>query len=157
MTALIRLLEEALTGFDGRYLNEGELFAVEKYAKHFGTRLRTYTLLRDRAKDIVLQALREFASEYPDLMKKHQARCVYDLSEMLRAIANGILHDSEQEFCDRTLDWFATVIKGHSKATQCASAYGKLQKAVDKLLPPDCANLVKPYTDLCVQYLTRGV
>ncbi len=157
MTVLIRPLAEASRDFDGRYLNEGELFAVEKYAKHFATRLMTYTLLRDRAKDVVLHTLREFASEYPDLVKKHQARCVYDLSEMLRAIANGLLHDNEQEFCDRTLDWFATVIQGHSKATPCASAYGKLQKAVDKLLPPECANLVKPYTDLCVQYLTRGV
>ncbi|MFQ3679663.1 MAG: phycobilisome protein, partial [Pseudanabaenaceae cyanobacterium] len=136
MTTLIRPLAEALTDFDGRYLNDGELFAVEKYAKHFEVRLRTYTLLRDRTKDLVLHTLRDFASEYPDLVKKHQARCVYDLSEMLRAIANAILHDSEQEFCDRTLDWFATVIKGYSKTTQCVAAYGKLQKAVDKLLPP---------------------
>ncbi|NJK60918.1 MAG: phycocyanin [Oscillatoriales cyanobacterium SM2_1_8] len=156
MTTLIRPLEKALAHFDGSYLNDGELFVVEKYAKHFGTRLLTYTLLRDRAKDLVLQTLRDFASEYPELVKKHQARCVYDLSEMLRAIANAILHDSPQEFCDRTLDWFTTVIKGYSKTTQCASAYGKLQKAIDKLLPPDCANLVKPYTDLCVEHLTRG-
>ncbi|OIP76996.1 MAG: phycocyanin [Oscillatoriales cyanobacterium CG2_30_44_21] len=156
MTTMNRVLEEKVGEVDRIYLTDTDLVNLERFANSFSVRVRTYNLLRDRADEITIQALKLLAQQYPELVQKQLQRCKYDMSNMIRYASISILRDDELFFRETLMDWLANIINSYQIAKECSTAYRLLQTAVDSLLPAECAAMVKPYTDMAVSALLHA-
>ncbi|CAN1209620.1 hypothetical protein TUMEXPCC7403_05310 [Tumidithrix helvetica PCC 7403] len=156
MPAINRVLEDKSREADRMYLTDSDLGLLERYAKDFANRAKTYNLLRDRNEAIVKQSIQMLALNYPSLVEKLADRCKYDMSNVLRYIALAILRDDEQFFRDQMGDWLSTVLCSYQVSTECSMAYRKMQESINTQLPSECAILVKPYIDMTVMSLSRN-
>jgi hypothetical protein len=153
MYTLNHALEKNVIEADGRYLTAKELTALEQYAQGYAGRLAAYQEVRDMNKQLVIQALTNLFKAYPDLLKNHKQRCVYDMSETLRYIALSILRDDEVFFMEALMSWLDTILLAYKKTGPCAIAYRHLQDAVDQHLSSNSAGLIRPYLDKVRQAL----
>jgi hypothetical protein len=155
MLTINRTLSDKASETDRMYLNDHDLGLLEKYAKDFANRSKTYNLLRDRADVLVQRALKLMGQEYPSIVAQLGDRCTYDMSKVLQYIALSILRDDTQFFRDYMSDWLSTILGSYQVTPECSTGYRKLQEVINAQLPPECANLVKPYTDLTIAALNR--
>ncbi len=153
MHALNHTLEDTLLDADGRYLNARELSSLEHYVHSYAARLSAYQHLRDQSESLVRQALRQLAQEYPDLIRQHGQRCIYDMTEVVRYIALSILRDDEVFFKEQMMSWLDTILVAHRKTMQCTKAYQHLQVAIANTTPAATSSLVRPYLDIIVTML----
>lgn len=156
MLTINRILDDKVTKVDDHYLSDTDLSQLSKYASSFSVRLQTYNLLRDRSDEIVGRSLQTLAQAYPALIQKHADRCKYDMSNVLRYMSISILRDDELFFREQMMDWLSTVICAYQVTTECSMAYNKMQEGIDKMLPSECSILVKPYTSMTVQLLSKN-
>ncbi|MFN5856975.1 MAG: phycocyanin [Pseudanabaenaceae cyanobacterium] len=155
MLTIHRTLEEKSVEADRVYLANNDIYQLERFAKGFSLRVKTYNLLRDHADEIVLRSLKLLAHQYPALLQKQAARCKYDMSNVLRYISASILRDDELFFQDQMMDWLSTILYSYQVLQECSVAYHLMQEVVDKMLPAESAALVKPYTDKVATLLHR--
>ncbi|WP_231664310.1 phycocyanin [Pseudanabaena sp. 'Roaring Creek'] len=148
-----RTLDEKIAVIDRVYLNDSDIYNLERFASSFSLRVKTYNLLRDRADEITIRALQLLAQQYPELVQKQLQRCKYDMSNMIRYASLAILRDDELFFREALMDWLANIINSYQIAKECSTAYRLLQTVIDERLPAECAALVKPYSDMAVSSL----
>ena len=84
MLTMNRTLDAKAGDVDHVYLNDSELFSLERFANSFSVRIKTYNLLRDRADEITIKTLKLLAQQYPELVQKQLQRCKYDMSNVIR-------------------------------------------------------------------------
>lgn len=156
MLTMNRTLDEKVSDVEHVYLNDSDLFNLERFANGFSLRVKTYNLLRDRADEITLKTLRLLAQEYPELVQKQLARCKYDMSNMLRYTSLSILRDDELFFRETLMDWLANIIHSYQVTKECSTAYRLFQNVVDEMLPSESAALVKPYSELAISALLNA-
>ncbi len=153
MLTMNRTLDEKIAVIDRVYLNDSDIYNLERFASSFSLRVKTYNLLRDRADEITIRALQLLAQQYPELVQKQLQRCKYDMSNMIRYASLAILRDDELFFREALMDWLANIINSYQIAKECSTAYRLLQTVIDERLPAECAALVKPYSDMAVSSL----
>ncbi len=156
LTAINRTLEESMLSIERSHLSNTDIYRLEGFAHGFATRVKTYNLLRDNAGAIVDRTLQFLSQAHPTLMAKHSARCKYDMSEVLRYMALAILRDDERFFSEQMMDWLSTVLHSYQVTKECAMAYRKMHETIERLLPPECAILTKPYFDVVLTLLERA-
>jgi hypothetical protein len=150
MFTITRSLEDKVYELERAYLKDSDLVGLEQYAHGFAERLKAYELLRDNADEIVLNALKLLARDYPALIQKRGDRCKYDMGEVLRYMALSMLRNDEQYFRDQMTDWLGTIINSYQVTTECAMAYNKVYEVISRMLPAKSAAMVKPYTDIAI-------
>jgi hypothetical protein len=150
MFTITRTLEDKALELERAYLKDSDLYSLEQYASSFSERLKAYELIRDNADNIVLNALKLLARDYPALVKKQGDRCKYDMTEVLRYMALSMLRNDEQYFRDQMTDWLGTIISSYQVTTECSMAYHKVYEVISSMLPAKCAALIKPYTDIAI-------
>ncbi|WP_223805703.1 phycocyanin [Pseudanabaena sp. UWO310] len=151
-----RTLDEKIAVIDRVYLNDSDIYNLERFASGFSLRVKTYNLLRDRADEITIRALQLLAQQYPELVQKQLQRCKYDMSNMIRYASLAVLRDDELFFREALMDWLANIINSYQIAKECSTAYRLLQTVIDERLPAECAALVKPYSDMAVSSLLNA-
>jgi hypothetical protein len=149
-------LDEKLADIDHVYLTDSDLVNLERFANSFSVRVKTYNLLRDRADEITIKALKLLAQQYPELVQKQLQRCKYDMSNVMRYTSLSILRDDELFFREALMDWLANIINSYQIAKECSTAYRLMQSVVDEMLPAECASLVKPYSDMAIAALLNS-
>ncbi|TYQ27104.1 phycocyanin [Pseudanabaena sp. UWO310] len=156
MLTMNRTLDEKIAVIDRVYLNDSDIYNLERFASGFSLRVKTYNLLRDRADEITIRALQLLAQQYPELVQKQLQRCKYDMSNMIRYASLAVLRDDELFFREALMDWLANIINSYQIAKECSTAYRLLQTVIDERLPAECAALVKPYSDMAVSSLLNA-
>ncbi len=156
MLTVNRTLDEKLADVDHIYLTDSDLFNLERFANSFSVRVKTYNLLRDRADEITIRTLKLLAQQYPELVQKQLQRCKYDMSNVMRYTSLSVLRDDEVFFSETLMDWLANIINSYQVAKECSTAYRLLQSVIDEMLPPECAALVKPYSDMAISALLNA-
>lgn len=156
MLTMNRTLDERIGDVDRVYLTDTELFNLERYANSFSVRVKTYNLLRDRADEITIKALKLLAQQYPELVQKQLQRCKYDMSNVIRYTSLSVLRDDELFFSEALMDWLANIINSYQIAKECSTAYRLMQSVVDEMFPAECAALVKPYSDKAISALMNA-
>lgn len=156
MLTMNRTLDEKLADIDHVYLTDSDLVNLERFANSFSVRVKTYNLLRDRADEITIKALKLLAQQYPELVQKQLQRCKYDMSNVMRYTSLSILRDDELFFREALMDWLANIINSYQIAKECSAAYRLMQTVVDEMLPAECASLVKPYSDMAIAALLNS-
>lgn len=151
-----RTLDEKISVIDRVYLNDSDIYNLERFASSFSLRVKTYNLLRDRADEITIRALQLLAQQYPELVQKQLQRCKYDMSNMIRYASLAVLRDDELFFREALMDWLANIINSYQIAKECSTAYRLLQVVIDERLPAECAALVKPYSDMAISSLLNA-
>lgn len=153
MYTLNHTLEDALLEADGRYLSVSALSSLEHYVHSYAARLNAYQQLRDQSETLIKHALRQLAQEYPDLIRHHGQRCIYDMTEVVRYIALSVLRDDEVFFKEQMMSWLDTILVAHRKTTQCIKAYQNLQAVVIDKLPATTSSLVRPFLEIVINTL----
>lgn len=153
MLTMNRTLEEKTSDVEHLYLTDSDLFNLERFANTFSLRVKTYSLLRDRAEEITLKTLKLLAQQYPELVHKQLARCKYDMANTIRYASLSILRDDELFFRETLMDWLANIINSYQVTKECSTSYRLMQTVVDEMLPPECATLMKPYSELAISAL----
>ena len=156
MLTVNRTLDEKLADVDHIYLTDSDLFNLERFANSFSVRVKTYNLLRDRADEITIRTLKLLAQQYPELVQKQLQRCKYDMSNVMRYTSLSVLRDDEVFFSETLMDWLANIINSYQVAKECSTAYRLLQSVIDEMFPPECAALVKPYSDMAISALLNA-
>jgi hypothetical protein len=156
MLTVNRTLDEKIADVDHIYLTDSDLFNLERFANSFSIRVKTYNLLRDRADEITIRTLKLLAQQYPELVQKQLPRCKYDMANVIRYTSLSILRDDEVFFSETLMDWLANIINSYQVAKECSTSYRLLQSVVDEMFPPECAALVKPYSDMAVSALLNA-
>lgn len=151
-----RTLDEKIAVIDRVYLNDSDIYNLERFASGFSLRVKTYNLLRDRADEITIRSLQLLAQQYPELVQKQLQRCKYDMSNMIRYASLAVLRDDELFFREALMDWLANIINSYQIAKECSTAYRLLQTVIDERLPAECAALIKPYSDMAVSSLLNA-
>ncbi|MFN5400108.1 MAG: phycocyanin [Pseudanabaena sp.] len=153
MLTMNRTLDEKLADIDHVYLTDSDLVNLERFANSFSVRVKTYNLLRDRADEITIKALKLLAQQYPELVQKQLQRCKYDMSNVMRYTSLSILRDDELFFREALMDWLANIINSYQIAKECSTAYRLMQSVVDEMLPAECASLEKHYSYMAIAAL----
>jgi hypothetical protein len=156
MLTMNRTLDDKLSTIDSDYLTDSDLFSLERFANSFSVRVKTYNLLRDRADETTIQALRLLAQQYPELVQQQLQRCKYDMSQIIRYMSLAILRDDETFFRESLLDWHANIIHSYNISTECSTAYSLLKAVLEKILPSESFALVKPYLELSVSAFMKA-
>jgi hypothetical protein len=156
MLTINRTLDEKIAAVDRVYLTNVDLLNLERFASSFSVRVKTYNLLRDLADEITVRSLKRLAQQYPELVQKQLQRCKYDMSNMIRYASLSILRDDELFFRETLMDWLANIINSYQVAKECSTAYHLFQTVVDEMLPPECAAMVKPYSDMAIATLLNA-
>ena len=156
MLTMNRTLDEKVGDIARVYLNDTELLNLERFANSFSVRVKTYNLLRDRADEIAIKTLKLLAQQYPELVQKQLQRCKYDMSNVIRYTSLSVLRDDELFFRETMMDWLANIINSYQIAKECSTAYRLMQSVVDEMLPPECAALVKPYSEIAISALLNA-
>ncbi len=156
MLTMNRTLDEKIGFVDHVYLTDTDLFNLERFANSFSIRVKTYNLLRDRTDEITIQTLKLLSQQYPELVQKQLQRCKYDMSNMIRYTSLSILRDDELFFRETLMDWLANIINSYQVAKECSTAYRLFQTVVDQMLPPECAALIKPYSEMAIATLDNA-
>lgn len=156
MLTMNRTLEEKVGVVDRAYLTDTELGNLERFASSFSIRVKTYNLLRDHSDEIIVQSLKLLAQQYPELVQKQLQRCKYDMSTMIRYTSLSVLRDDELFFRETLMDWLANIINSYQIAKECSTAYRLFQTVIEKMLPPECAVLVKPYSEMAINILVHS-
>ena len=156
MLTVNRTLDEKIADVDHIYLTDSDLFNLERFANSFSVRVKTYNLLRDRADEITIRTLKLLAQQYPELVQKQLQRCKYDMSNVMRYTSLSVLRDDEVFFSETLMDWLANIINSYQVAKECSTAYRLLQSVIDEMFPPECAALVKPYSDMAISALLNA-
>jgi Phycobilisome protein len=156
MLTMNRTLDEKLADIDHVYLTDSDLVNLERFANSFSVRVKTYTLLRDRADEITIKTLKLLAQQYPELVQKQLQRCKYDMSNVIRYTSLSVLRDDELFFREALMDWLANIINSYQIAKECSAAYRLMQSVVDEMLPAECSSLVKPYSDMAIAALLNS-
>ena len=156
MLTMNRTLDLRVGDVDHTYLNDTEIFNLERFANSFSVRTKTYNLLRDHTDEIVVKTLRLLAQQYPELLQKQLQRCKYDMSNVIRYISLSVLRDDEIFFKETLMDWLANIINSYQVAKECSIAYRLLQTVVEEVLPAESSALVKPYTDQAISALLNA-
>jgi len=151
-----RTLDEKVGVVDRVYLTDTELGNLERFASSFSIRVKTYNLLRDHSDEIIVQSLKLLAQQYPELVQKQLQRCKYDMSNMIRYTSLSVLRDDELFFRETLMDWLANIINSYQIAKECSTAYRLFQTVIEKMLPPECAALVKPYSEMAISTLLHA-
>ena len=155
MITMIRTLDEKVGSVDRVYLTDDDLFHLERFASNFSLRVRTYSLLRDRAEELIMRSLKLLAQQYPDLVQKQLQRCKYDMSQVLRYISLAILRDDEVFFRESMMDWHASIIHSYHISSECSTAYSLLQQVAEQILPSENMVFAKPYLGLAIAAFTN--
>lgn len=153
MHTINHALEEKVLESEGRYLKTQELHSLEQFAQSYAVRLETYQNLGEKSADLVLNALRLFGQEYPEVMAKSGKRCHYDMTSVLRYIALSILRDDELFFIEELMSWLDTVLVAYKRNHHCASAYQHLMNELKAALPASNVDLIRPYIDSVITQL----
>jgi len=156
MLTMNRTLDEKIADIDHAYLNDSDLFNLERFANSFSVRVKTYNLLRDRTDEITIKSLKLLAQQYPELVQKQLQRCKYDMSNVIRYASLSILRDDELFFRETLMDWLANIINSYQIAKECSTSYRLLQSVIEEMLPAECAALVKPYSEMAVAALLNA-
>ncbi len=156
MLTMNRTLEEKTSDVEHVYLTDSDIFNLERFANTFSLRVKTYSLLRDRAEEITIKTLKLLAQQYPELVHKQLARCKYDMTNVIRYTSLSILRDDELFFRETLMDWLANIINSYQVAKECSTCYRLMQTVIDEMLPSECAMLVKPYSDLSISALMNA-
>lgn len=156
MLTMNRTLDAKVTAVDHVYLTDSDLVNLERFANSFSLRVRTYNLLRDRADEMTIKALKLLAQQYPELVQKQLQRCKYDMSNVIRYASLSVLRDDELFFTETLMDWLANIINSYQVAKECSIAYRLLQSVMDEMLPTECVVLVKPYTEMAISALLKA-
>jgi hypothetical protein len=156
MLTMNRILDEKTKGVESVYLTDGDLFSLERFANSFSVRAKTYNLLRDRADEATLQALKLLAQQYPELVQKQLQRCKYDMSHLIRYMSLAILRDDEFFFRESLLDWHTNIIHSYNISTECSTAYNLLKAVLEKILPSESFALIKPYLEMSVSAFMKA-
>jgi len=151
-----RTLDEKIGVVDRVYLTDTDLVNLERFANSFSIRVKTYNLLRDHADEIIVQSLKLLAQQYPELVQKQLQRCKYDMSNMIRYTSLSVLRDDELFFRETLMDWLANIINSYQIGKECSTAYRLFQTVIDKMLPAECAALVKPYSEMAINTLLHA-
>ncbi|GAB4153741.1 MAG: hypothetical protein Fur0046_33700 [Cyanobacteria bacterium J069] len=88
-------LSAGLIQADGRYLSNEELQPFASYIQTYTTRLMAYSVLRDQADTLVLQALQKLAVTDGPTVQQHTQICQRDMSYVVRMLAMFVLRDDE--------------------------------------------------------------
>ncbi len=156
MLTMNRTLDAKVTAVDHVYLTDSDLVNLERFANSFSLRVKTYNLLRDRADEMTIKALKLLAQQYPELVQKQLQRCKYDMSNVIRYASLSVLRDDELFFTETLMDWLANIINSYQVAKECSTAYRLLQSVMDEMLPTECVVLVKPYTEMAISALLKA-
>jgi len=156
MLTMNRTLDEKIGVVDRVYLTDTDLVNLERFANSFSIRVKTYNLLRDHADEIIVQSLKLLAQQYPELVQKQLQRCKYDMSNMIRYTSLSVLRDDELFFRETLMDWLANIINSYQIGKECSTAYRLFQTVIDKMLPAECAALVKPYSEMAINTLLHA-
>jgi hypothetical protein len=156
MLTMNRTLDAKITSIDHAYLNDNDLVNLERFANSFSLRVKTYNLLRDRADEMTIKALKLLAQQYPELVQKQLQRCKYDMSNVIRYTSLSVLRDDELFFRETLMDWLANIIHSYQIAKECSTAYRLLQSVIEETLPVECSALVKPYSEMAIAALLNA-
>ncbi|AFY70256.1 Phycocyanin [Thalassoporum mexicanum PCC 7367] len=151
MFTITRSFEGMILEPERSYLQDNDLRELEQYAHSFTDRLKAYELVRDYADEIVLDALKRLAADYPEQARANkQDKCQYDMTIVLRYMALSMLREDEHFFRDKMIDWLGTVITSSHVRAECADGYTKLYKVISSRLPANRAVMFKPYIDIAI-------
>ncbi len=156
MLTMNRTLEEKVGVVDRVYLTDTDLVNLERFANSFSIRVKTYNLLRDNCDEIIVQSLKLLAQQYPELVQKQLQRCKYDMSNMIRYTSLSVLRDDELFFRETLMDWLANIINSYQIGKECSTGYRLFQTVIEKMLPAECAALVKPYSEMAINTLLHA-
>ena len=149
-------IDDCFLDADGAYLDARGLQSLERYAQTYANRLEAYNNLREYSPKLVDQVLNKMAQAQPELMQKHQQRCRYDMTEVLRYTTLAILRDDEIFFREVMTSWLDTVLMAYKRHDHCAGAYRMVQEAIDQHIPAS-SSIIRPYLDVVILALQSHV
>lgn len=151
------ILEQSIRDADGRYLDDSELTTLDAYVGSYGTRIKTYGMLHERAEELIIQALQQLSQTDAQTVQKHREKCLRDMNCVMRAIALAILRDDPQSFREELLLWMQNIMAALHKEQQSSRAYRLLQGVISQEFPAESATLVNQYLDEFITALNAGM
>jgi hypothetical protein len=148
---MITLLETLLDGADGAYANSQDLRNLEHAMSSWATRKEAYLAVQTNEASIIDRAMKlmEASKNFPDVRKMHALRIAQgrrDITLALRYYALGMLLQDEAMLKDRFIYWQKNILQAMG-----LHQYNGVQfvwEALSLELPPEQANLFKPYFEI---------
>ncbi len=148
---MITLLETLLDGADGAYANSQDLRNLEHAMSSWAERKTAYLAVQSNEATIIDRAMKLMAAskDFPDVRKMNELRltqCRRDITLALRYYALGMLMQDEAMLKDRFIYWQKNVLQAMG-----LHHYNGVHFVLEALcleLPPEQANLLKPYFKL---------
>lgn len=150
-------IQTMLSASEGRYPTRAEQAVLRDWATRLDTRLEAVEALRSAEEGIISQAVDEVMVTYPNVethYKSVRTSCTRDLSLVLRYCAQALLRGDIKYLDDSLLTWMATILRGVGLAPQfIEDTYRALGRVAARELPPQVAELLRPYIERCIQVL----
>lgn len=150
------VLSQTIYQADGRYLSDSELSPFQGLVNSYEVRLKTYSALRERSDELILNSLRQLMRTHRQIVQTKGANCKRDMAFVLRYIALNILKDDQQGFVEEFVVWMESITKSLRKEESAIRAYQALRTVIATSMPADMVHLIDPYLDIFIKALATG-
>lgn len=150
-------IQTMLSASEGRYPTRAEQAVLRDWASKLEARLEAMDTIRNAEENIIGQTLDEVLVTYPNVEKHYKnvrTSGSRDMSLVLRYCAQAMLRGDVKYLDDSLLTWMGTILRGVGLAPQfIEDTYRALGRVAARELPPQVAELLRPYIERCVQVL----
>lgn len=149
-------LDQTIAQVDGRYLSDTELSDLQGFVNSYELRLRTYNMIRERADELMLHALRQLMRSHRQIVQTQGNICKRDMGFVLRYIALSILKDDTEGFIENLVLWMESITKSLKKEESAIHAYQALRLTIQEKMNTEMVQLIDPYFDVFIKALVTG-
>ena len=150
-------IQTMLSASEGRYPTRAEQAVLRDWASKLDARLEAMDVIRGAEESIIGQTLDEVLATYPNVEKHYKnvrTSGVRDMSLVLRYCAQAMLRGDVKYLDDSLLTWMGTILRGVGLAPQfIEDTYRAMGRVAARELPPQVAELLRPYLERCAQVL----
>ncbi|HEY0137836.1 MAG TPA: hypothetical protein VGB85_27310 [Nannocystis sp.] len=150
-------IQTMLSASEGRYPTRAEQAVLREWASKLDARLEAIDVIRSAEENIIGQTLDEVLVTYPNVEKHYKnvrSSGTRDMSLVLRYCAQAMLRGDIKYLDDSILTWMSTILRGVGLAPQfIEDTYRALARVAARELPPQVAELLRPYIERCAQVL----
>ncbi|HEY9646818.1 MAG TPA: hypothetical protein V6C88_10630 [Chroococcidiopsis sp.] len=150
-------LEKTLQRAHGRYFTDLELGKLESYAKSYTIRAQAYSMLCDRADELIAKTLQRLEATDQQVVQEHGDKCKRDMSYVLRAVGVAVLRDDADGFREHLLLWMHNIMAALNKEQQSSRAYRLLQEVIRESMSVTGADLINRLLQEFIDALESGV
>lgn len=137
---------------DGRYATDPELSFLQSYLQTVRIRLSAYQKIQAAEGEIVQQVLHKINAIDPSLLQQGAVdltpKWQRDTARVLRYAALALLIDDPDQFKEKMLLWFQTIMRAFGAQRSCNATYLLMQDVMQQYLTPAEAQIFLPILEL---------